>query len=101
MIREKNEMINEIVETVCTISEEDKMEIAKLRQEESYRAYISDLGCAREEGREEGEKLGIKKMTNTVVCNMYKRKFDISTISAMLNLSNKKVKQILKKQGCI
>ena len=109
MIREKNEMINEIVENVCTISEEDKMEIAKLRQEESYRAYISDLGCAREEGREEGLnkgrkegqevglKQGVQKEKIRVVWNMYKNKFDIKTIGLILDLSQKDVERILKR----
>ena len=105
MIREKNPMINEIVETVCTISEEDKMEIAKLRQEESYRAYISDLGCAREEGREEGVKQGVKQGVKRganqekmrVVMNMYKNKFDIKTICLALDLSKKDVERILEK----
>ena len=97
-MEEKEEEINEAIETLEEISsDEEKERIAELRQK-----YImdrnSEIATAREiglkQGLEEGIEQGLKKRNIEIAKKMLAKKMDIKEIAEITGLSKEKIEKL-------
>ena len=59
-LSEKNEKIKEAVETMITLTEDERVRIECMRQEKAERDWINAMNYATEQGEERGEARGLK-----------------------------------------
>jgi hypothetical protein len=59
-LSEKNEKIKEAVETMITLTEDERVRIECMRQEKAERDWINAMNYATEQGEERGEARGMK-----------------------------------------
>ena len=93
----KNKTIKEAKEEVDKLTADPSLRgILKLR-EKWERDYYNDIGCAKDEAREEGETIGRAEEKQDTAIAMFKLEMDINNIMKVTKLSKEELEKIKEK----